>query len=122
MLGIDVGSSTHYVRVFDWRGLELSKVFKFKNSFKGFQSFGLGVNDLFCKYNKSKIIAGLEPTGHKYFSLGELLKENNITITIVNPYYIKQSKELDDNLQTKNDLKDPKVIAKLVIDVRYSFS
>lgn len=44
-----------------------------------------------------------------------------ITIAIVNPYHVKQSKELDDNLQTKNDSKDPKVIAKLVIDGRYSF-
>ena len=121
VLGIDIGSNTHYARAFDWRGLELSKVFKFKNSFEGFQSFVLWVNDLCCKYNKSKVIAGLEPTGHYWFSLGELLKENNITIAIVNPYHVKQSKELDDNLQTKNDSKDPKVIAKLVIDGRYSF-
>ena len=121
ILGIDVGSKTHYVRAFDWRGLELSKVFKFKNSFEGFQSFALWVNDLCCKNSKSKIIAGLEPTGHYWFSLGEFLKENNITIAIVNPYHVKQSKELDDNIQTKNDSKDPKVIAKLVIEGRYSF-
>ena len=121
VLGIDVGSSTHYVRAFNWRGLELSKVFKFKNSFEGFQNFVLWVNDLCCKNNKSKIIAGLEPTGHYWFSLSECLKENNITIAIVNPYHVKQSKELDDNIQTKNDSKDPKVIAKLVIEGRYSF-
>ena len=121
ILGIDVGSKTHYVRAFDWRGLELSKVFKFKNSFEGFQNFVLWVNDLYCKNSKSKIIAGLEPTGHYWFSLGEFLKENNITIAIVNPYHVKQSKELDDNIQTKNDSKDPKVIAKLVIEGRYSF-
>ena len=121
ILGIDVGSKTHYVRAFDWRGLELSKVFKFKNSFEGFQNFVLWVNDLCCKNNKSKIIAGLEPTGHYWFSLGEFLKDNNITIAIVNPYHVKQSKELDDNIQTKNDSKDPKVIAKLVIEGRYSF-
>ena len=53
--------------------------------------------------------------------MGEFLKENNITIAIVNPYHVKQSKELDDNIQTKNDSKDPKVIAKLVIEGRYSF-
>ena len=121
ILGIDVGSKTHYVRAFDWRGLELSKVFKFKNSFEGFQNFVLWVNDLCCKNSKSKIIVGLEPTGHYWFSLGEFLKENNITIAIVNPYHVKQSKELDDNIQTKNDSKDPKVIAKLVIEGRYSF-
>ena len=39
---------------------------------------------------------------------------------LVNPFHVKRSKELDDNSQTKNDLKDPKTIAKLVIDGRYS--
>ena len=33
ILGINVGSKTHYVRAFD-KGLELSKVYKFKNSFE----------------------------------------------------------------------------------------
>ncbi len=121
ILGIDVGSSTHYVRAFNWRGLELSKVFKFKNSFEGFQSFVLWVNDLCCKNNKSKIIAGLEPTGLYWFSLGECLKENNITMVMVNPHHVKKSKELDDNIQTKSDSKDPKVIAKLVIEGRFHF-
>ena len=121
VLGIDIGSTTHYARAFDWRGLELSKVFKFKNSFEGFQSFVLWVNDLCCKNNKSKIIAGLEPTGHYWFSLGEYLKENNITMVIVNPHHVKKSKELDDNIQTKSDSKDPKVIAKLVIEGRFHF-
>ena len=39
---------------------------------------------------------------------------------MVNPYHVKQTKELDDNSQTKNDQKDPKVIAKLVIEGRFS--
>ena len=121
ILGIDVGSSTHYVRAFNWRGLKLSKVFKFKNSFEGFQSFVLWINDLCCKNNKSKIIAGLEPTGHYWFSLRECLKENNITMVMVNPHHVKKSKELDDNIQTKSDSKDPKVIAKLVIEGRFHF-
>lgn len=39
---------------------------------------------------------------------------------MVNPYAVKQTKELDDNSQSKNDRKDPKVIAKLVTEDRYS--
>lgn len=63
VLGIDVGSSTHYARAFDWRGLELSKIFKFKNSFEGFQSFLSWVNDLCCKNNKNKVIAEIKGIG-----------------------------------------------------------
>jgi transposase len=39
---------------------------------------------------------------------------------LVNPYHVKQSKELDDNHPSKTDRKDPKTIAKLVIDGRYN--
>ncbi len=42
------------------------------------------------------------------------------TFVMVNSFRVKRSKEVDDNNQTKNDLKDPKVIAKLVIAGRYS--
>lgn len=44
------------------------------------------------------------------------LAENDIKLVMVNPYHEKQSKEMDDNSQTKNDRKDPKVIAKLVTE------
>ena len=39
VVGIDIGSATHYARVFDWRGIELGKVFKFSNSREGFENF-----------------------------------------------------------------------------------
>ncbi len=32
VVGIDIGSTWQYARAFDWRGIELSKVFKFSNS------------------------------------------------------------------------------------------
>ena len=38
---------------------------------------------------------------------------------LVNPHHVKKSKELDDNNPTKNDRKDPKVIAGLVKEGRY---
>lgn len=42
-------------------------------------------------------------------------------LAFVNPASVKKAKELDDNSPKKTDLKDPKTIAKLVIDGRYSF-
>jgi transposase len=40
-------------------------------------------------------------------------------IVLVNPYHVKQSKELDDGTPSKTDRKDPKTIAMLVKDGRY---
>lgn len=45
-----------------------------------------------------------------------------MTVVLVNPYHVKQLKELDDNAQTKNDPKDAMVIAKLVKDGRFSYA
>ena len=42
-------------------------------------------------------------------------------MVLVNPYHVKQIKELDDNSPKKTDQKDPKTIAKLVVDGRYSY-
>ena len=37
IVGVDVGSQTHFCRAFDWRGFELSRrVFKFNNTGMGF--------------------------------------------------------------------------------------
>lgn len=38
VVGIDIESTTQYARAFDWRGRELSEVFKFSNSREGFIS------------------------------------------------------------------------------------
>ena len=120
VVGIDIGSTTHYARAFDWRGIELGKVFRFSNSREGFDSFRNWMQWLQDKYKKSDVIVGIEPTGHYWFDLGAYLEDGGILLVMVNPYAVKQTKELDDNSQSKNDCKDPKVIAKLVIEGRYS--
>jgi transposase len=65
-------------------------------------------------------MVGAEPTGHYWFGLASFLKENSIKLVLVNPFHVKRSKELDDNHPSKTDRKDPKVIAKLVIEGRYN--
>ena len=89
VLGIDVGSEAHYARAFDYRGIEY------------------------------KVVPGMEPTGHYWFNLGKFLQDNEMKPVLVNPHHVKKSKELDDNHPTKNDRKDPKVIAGLVREGRY---
>ena len=40
VIGIDIGSETHYARAFDWRGRELTKkVFCFSSDIEGFSAF-----------------------------------------------------------------------------------
>ena len=120
VLGIDVGSETHYARAFDYRGIEYSKKpFKFSNTEAGFVTFKEWILDLKERHEKDKVVPGMEPTGHYWFNLGKFLHDNEMKPVLVNPHHVKKSKELDDNNPTKNDRKDPKVIAGLVREGRY---
>lgn len=90
IVGCDIGSETHYIRAIDVRGRELSRgAFEFSNTSEGFGNA------------KAWMIT------------------NGISVVQVNPYAVKQSKEIEDNSQLKDDRKDPKLIANLVKDGNY---
>ena len=77
-------------------------------------------NDDYLRWNdvsQFQFIVGNPP----YITYSELAKdEQKYVKENFNTYAVKQTKELDDNSQSKNDRKDPKVIAKLVTEGRYS--
>lgn len=120
VIGIDIAKEVHYARAFDYRGIEFSKVIPFENTSEGFKIFEKWAKSVAKENQKTTIIVGLEPTGHYWFNVGVFLRNLGIKVVLVNPFHVKRSKELDDNSQSKNDRKDPKTIAKLVIDGRYS--
>ena len=122
VVGIDVGSESHYARAFDWRGYEYSKkAFQFSNTAEGFAELKAWMHHIKNEHGKEGILPGMEPTGHYWFNLGKYLMDNEINPVLVNPHHVKKSKELDDNSQTKTDHKDPKTIAKLICEGRYSY-
>ena len=120
ILGCDIGSETHYVRAIDTRGRELSrKALAFDNHAEGFQKARDWAVQLAAENDKKQIVLGLEPTGHYWFCLAAWMVSNGISVVQVNPYAVKQTKELEDNSQQKDDRKDPKLIANLVKDGNY---
>lgn len=122
IVGIDVGSETHYARAFDWRNYEYSKKpFAFNNDEAGFAAFKAWMEDMADKHGKEAVIPGMEPTGHYWLNLGVYLQEQGMKPVHVNPHHVKKSKELDDNNPNKNDRKDPKTIAGLVNEGRFSY-
>ena len=72
------------------------------------------------KTEKTKVIVGCEPTGCYWLTFQKFLRDRDILLVTVNPYSVKKCKELDDNSPEKSDLKDPKTIAGLVREGRYS--
>ena len=120
ILGCDIGSETHYLRAIDTRGRELSKsAFAFENNSEGFQNALDWAAKLAVSNGKTQIVMGLEPTGHYWFCLASWMVANGISVVQVNPYAVKQTKEIEDNSQLKDDRKDSRLIANLVKDRNY---
>lgn len=123
IVGVDVGSEKHFFRAFNWRGIELTrKPVPFSNSMEGFNSFYSTVVELMQKNNLEEAMVGIEPTGHYWFDFGQFMGGKNIRFVMVNPNHVHKSKELDDNSPSKNDRKDPRIIAGLVREGRYFYS
>lgn len=122
IVGIEIDSETHYARVFDWRNYQYTKKpLEFSNTKAGFLTFKAWMEDIAEKHGKTAVIHGMEPTGHYWFALGKSLQDNGMRPVHVNPHHVKKSKELDDNNPSKNDRKDPKTIAALVNEGRFSY-
>ena len=120
IVGCDVGSEKHYIRAIDTRGREIGKkAFGFENDRDGFEKAKEWAVTIAGIHQKKQIVMGLEPTGHYWLDLATWMVDNGISVVQVNPYAVKQTKEVEDNSQAKNDEKDPKIIANLVKDGNY---
>ena len=124
IVGIDVGSETHFARAFDWRNYEYTKKpLEFSNTEAGFMMFKAWVEDIAEKQGKTAVIPGMEPTGHYWFALGKFLQDSGMKPVHVNPHHVKKSKELDDNNPNKNDRKDREIPLPLfIVDVAKKFA
>lgn len=121
IVGMDIAKSTHYACFVDERGRVLEKAFAVRQSKEGFEAFYQNILDAMKVHEKTDVIVGIEPTGHYWMNLAYFLDSYGIPLVMVNPLHVKRSKELDDNLQTKNDKKDAVVIARLMKDGRFSY-
>lgn len=122
IVGIDVGSETYYARAFDWRNYEYTKKPLESNNIEAkFQIFRAWMENIAEKQGKTARIPGMELTGYYWFALGKFLQVIGMKPLYVNPYHVKKSKKLDDNNPNKNDRKDPKTIAALVNEERFSY-
>ena len=121
VVGIDIAKHKHFACAIDDRGRMLEKSFPILQTRDGFEGFYKRLLILKNTHNKKEILVGFEPTGHYWMNLAHFLNSYGIPYVMVNPMHVNRSKELDDNLQTKNDQKDAVVIARLMRDGRFSY-
>lgn len=120
IVGIDIAKKKHVARAQDDRGIDLGKRLVFENNINGFERLINWAYDMMSTHEKSKLMLGVEPTGHYWLNLAYYVRAKDIPIVVVNPMHVKRIKEVDDNSPSKNDTKDARVIAQMVKDGRYS--
>lgn len=120
IVGIGIAKNVHWAGIILPNGKEIKKSFSFHNNKKGFESLVETVKNVLTMLNFKKAVIGMEPTGHYWKACARYLKKIDwIKVVTVNPFHVKQSKEFDDNCQTKNDKKDCMTIARLIKDARF---
>ncbi len=120
VVGADIAKRIHVARAVDFRGIELGKDCVFSNNQEGLMQLVMWMKELQQVHGKTDIVFGIEPTGHYWFPLAAFLQDQGIKIVLVNPHHVNKSKELEDNMQTKSDYKDAKVIANLIRNGKYT--
>ena len=123
IVGVDVAKSVQWAQFVDCRGIEAGKAMSFKNDRQGFENIVARIemlrNNKLLRTPFTRVIIGMEPTGHYWKPLANCLIKNGYRVVGVNPYHTKKAKELDDNSPTKSDKKDALTIARLVKDGRF---
>ncbi|MFM9282206.1 IS110 family RNA-guided transposase [Paenibacillus jiagnxiensis] len=115
IVGIDIAKDVHAAQVTDFRGRVLTpRHLSFVNTREGFEKLLRWMRDVQDKHHLSSLIIGMEPTGHYWFNLANWLREQEITVVLVNPVTVHRNKENRDNSPSKNDPKDALNIADVV--------
>jgi transposase len=114
VIGVDIAKEIQVARAVTYRGIEIGMPCSLTNDRPGFEQFHHWIQSLQRQYDKTKVVIGMEPTGHYWLNLAHWLLDLNYEVVVVNPYHVKLNKENRDNSPTKNDVKDALVIADMV--------
>lgn len=98
---MDIAKRKHYTCFVDVKGHVLEKPFPVIQSQQGFEQLYQRILEAMNELGKNEIIIPIELTGHNWLNLAYFLQEKGIPLVIANPAHVRRSKELDDNLPTK---------------------
>ena len=120
VIGIDIAKETHVAGAVNFRGMQIGRILTFSNDQFGLEKLMHWAQELMKKNHLTKVVFGLESTGHYFFNLAFWLLERGEQVVLVNPLTTKRNKENRDNRPSKNDAKDAITIADSVTRGYYS--
>lgn len=95
----------------NYRGIEVDHTCSFTNDRVGFEKMMHWVTQQQQRLGLTRVILGMESTGHYGNALARWLQDHGQEVVQVNPATVKRNKENRDNRPSKNDAKDALTIA-----------
>lgn len=117
VVGVDIGKLKNFAAI-RFAGSVVKKL-GFNNDLEGFNHLADEVKHWCSKLEVSRVVLGLEPTGHYWQPLAYWWEDNQGPVVLVNPMHTKRVKELEDNSPLKSDSKDAVLISGLVSEGKF---
>ena len=110
LVGIDIGKSKHTFSVID---KETGEILLNPSFFDNNQNGFLLLIKKLSAYNKSKLLIGMEDTGHYHFALLKYLLDRRYTVALINPTTTDLTRKIQGGI-TKNDPLDSLTICDVI--------
>jgi transposase len=92
IVGADIAKKVHVARAQDFRGMEYGSRLTFENTHAGFNRLIRWIRTLQTEHGKTKVLFGVEPTGHYWLPLAQFLRKQGIQVVLVNPLHVKKAR------------------------------
>jgi transposase len=115
VIGLDPHKKMHGAIVIT-RDYTVQTRFKFENSRAGFEKAMTTVKCYMDRTQSRNIIFAIEAGGHYWRNIAYFLDEQGISFRVVNPFTIKRVREGKDINRVKNDFRDARAAAELVLE------
>lgn len=119
VIGVDVGNAFNAVGFMNKEGKVLGSCAKLYNSREGFEQFIKMTEGIKAKHGMTRVLIGMEPTGHYWRKLAYFAKEKGYDVRFVRTTALKHHRELDESSSAKSDKRDALTIANITREGKY---
>lgn len=119
VVGIDIGNEFNAVALVDKFGKIYNKYPKVYNNHAGFNYFKEVIKNQQKTNGFTKVLVGLEPTGHYWRKIAYFAKAQDYEVRFVRTTAVRYQRELDESSSAKTDIRDAVTIANIVREGKY---
>lgn len=119
VVGMDIGCEFNAMCLINKDGEVLGKYPRIYNTRKGFDYFTKVIEETRSKEGFTRVLIGMEPTGHYWRKIAYFAKEKGYEVRFVRTTALRHQRELDESSSAKSDVRDAVTIANITREGKY---